>query len=165
MKRIIFLFVFVFSVINMNAVSFAEEYPDSIVELNLGSDRVIYNINGKKYSARYYGDAISLRYVLNAIGIGDENIAWNETEKIVEISKNIVYHTDEELEEKYRLLSDNWDELYEKSGKTGFAVNGIYNTADVYAYEWSEDAKEYMINFLGTDNIHFGIDNGVDIND
>lgn len=106
-----------------------------------------------------------MRYVLNAIGIGDENIAWNETEKIVEISKNIVYHTDEELEEKYRLLSDNWDELYEKSGMTGFATTTIYNTVDVYAPEWNDETKEYMINFLGTDNIHFGIDNGVDIND
>ena len=247
MKRIIFLLVFVFSVINMNAVSFAEEYPDSIIELNLGSDRVIYNINGKKYSARYYGDAIfadeygriqiplryvqniiaeprietvwdketktitlrcatswdtvlqvqigskvlktynngvetdvemdclpvikdgrsfiPLRYFLNAIGIGDENIAWDESLGTVRITKDIVYYTDEEMDRIFALLDNNWDELSEKCGMTGFAVNGIYNTADVYAYEWNDETKEYMINFLGTDNIHFGIDNGVDIND
>lgn len=108
---------------------------------------------------------IPLRYVLNAIGVGDENIAWDESLETVRITKDIVYYTDEEMDRIFALLDNNWDELSEKCGMTGFAVNGIYNTTDVYAYEWSEDAKEYMINFLGADNIHFGIDNGVDIND
>ena len=247
MKKTIFLLVFVFSVININSVSFADEYPNSIVELKLGSDRVIYNINDKEYSKRYHdipifadeygriqipleyvqnvvaepsnepvwdkesktitlrrattwdtilqaqigsnvlktynngvetdvemdclpiikeGRAfIPLRYVLNAIGIGDESIAWDESLETVRITKNIIYYSDEEMDRMHLLLHNNWDELHEKCGMNGFSTSNIYNMVAVYAPEWSEEAKEYMMNFLGTDNIRFGIDDGTGIDD